>query len=336
MAVAHKRVGRVALLSLLAIAPAGWVGTARASLIATDSYLIGPGGYSDGIALLKQPSVAATGFAAGSTYSMGTPSSNFIVNAGGLVATDPANAGQVSYNGFSGDNNVHSIGRALTTISPLSSTGSYWFSINVSQDGTSNPLAGAPNGYALAGYGNTVPPLLGATAGNLEGLFFGFAHEPNDPANSTGSLVIRYRNGTGMTAGDAILLSSVAANTTYTIIARLDGNVNGGSIDNLTYWVNPTNTSSQAAMTATSLVTNAGSALATYAFQNTNDFFRITYSAQSWGGETRSANFGDPTLGTTLADVVPAAVPEPASVALTAIGMVGALGRAIRRRRLLA
>src|SRR5881227_2591335 len=65
-------------------------------VIATDDYLIGSGGYVVGTSLFRQSSVPATGFIAGSTYNAGSQTNNFIVQAGGLVPTDPANAGHVS------------------------------------------------------------------------------------------------------------------------------------------------------------------------------------------------------------------------------------------------
>jgi hypothetical protein len=330
------RIGALLVGLIVSMLLGGLASPARAGLvIASDPYLIGSGGYVAGTSLLKQPSVAATGFVSGSTYSAGSLTNNFSVQAGGLAATDPANAGHVSYDGVGSDT--------------ATSSGTYWFSINVSQDGSSLPIAGSPTGYALAGYGNTTPPVLGATTTTglpsgspafLQGLFFGFAHEANDPASSNGDLVIRYRNTIGDTSGDAILVAGAAANKTYSIIAKLDVNGTGGtggSVDNLTYWLNPTNTSSEAAMDASTSVTNFANPLATFAFQIPADFFRLTYSAQSWNGDGGSASFGDPTLGLTLADVVPAvAVPEPSSIAMMAMGMVGGLGLAVRRRRALA
>jgi hypothetical protein len=336
------RIGASPIALILSMLLGGLASPARAgTVIASDPYLIGSGGYSAGISLRSQPSVAATGFVSGSTYSMGSGTANFIVQAGGLAATDPANAGHVSYTGFGGDTAIRSNARQLN---PVISSGTYWFSMNVSQDGSSLPIAGSPTGYALAGYGNNVPPVLGATTTDglpssspafLQGLFFGFAHEANDPAGSNGDLVIRYRNSIGTTSADAILLAGAAANTTYSIIAKLDVNVNNGSVDNLTYWLNPTNTSSEAALDLSSSVSNFANPLATFALQDSAGFMRLTYSAQSWNGDARSASFGDPTLGLTLADVVPAAVPEPSSMAMIAIGMVGGLGLAISRGRAL-
>jgi hypothetical protein len=310
-------------------------------VIASDPYLIGSGGYVAGTILRLQPSVPATGFVPGSTYSSGSGTSNFSVQAGGLAVTDPANAGHVSYTGFGGDTAIRSNARLLN---PVISSGTYWFSINVSQDGSSFPIAGSPTGYALAGFGNTTPPVLGATTTTglpsgtpafLQGLFFGFAHEATDPANSNGDLVIRFRNTIGDTSGDAVLVTGVAANTTYSIIAKLDVNVNGGPMDILTYWLNPTDTRSEAALDASSSVSNFANPLSTFAFQTPADFVRLTYSAQSWNGDGGSASFGDPSLGLTLADVVPA-VPEPSSIAMMVMGMVVGLGRAIPRRRALA
>src|SRR4051812_19436542 len=103
----------------------GFASPTRAGLlIASDSYAIGPGGYTAGMALRLQPSVAATGFVAGSTYNAGSGTSNFIVQAGGLASTDPLNAGHVSYSGFGGDTAIRSNARLL---GPVVSSGTYWF-----------------------------------------------------------------------------------------------------------------------------------------------------------------------------------------------------------------
>ena len=160
--------------------------TASADLIAADQYLIGSGSYTAGTPLKSEPSVGpgggAVGFASGSSYSNGSGSVNWMVNAGGLRPGDAANAGQVSFNGYTADNNIRSAARSLATVATPSTL---WFGITVSQDGTSTPYAS--NGYALAGFGNSTPPTLGSTTTNgmtsgsnayLFGLFFGFAHEP--------------------------------------------------------------------------------------------------------------------------------------------------------------
>jgi hypothetical protein len=150
----------------------------------------------------------------------------------------------------------------------------------------------ANNGYALAGFGNSTPPTL------------------------------------------TVLMSNAAANTSYTIIAEVQVNASGAA-DLLTYWVNPTNASSIAALDNTSMLNNDGSPVTTYGFQGngaTTDLTRLNYSAQNWGGDSLSAQFGDPTLGTTLADVAPLVVPEPRSFILLALGMAGGVVQASRRR----
>ena len=308
-------------------------------LVASDQYLIGPGSYSAGSPLKSEPSVGpsggATGFASGSTYNNGSGSVNWLVNSGGINPNDSPNAGNISFDGYTSDNGIRSGARALNTFAAPSTL---WFGITVSQDGTSTPFAN--NGYALAGFGNSTPPTLGATtttgmssgvSANLFGLFFGFAHEPGDPTNSPNSdLVIRYRNSTGATAGDTVLMSNAAANTSYTIIAEVQVNASGAA-DLLTYWVNPTNASSIAALDNTSMLNNDGSPVTTYGFQGngaTTDLTRLNYSAQNWGGDSLSAQFGDPTLGTTLADVAPLVVPEPRSFILLALGMAGGVVQA--------
>ena len=330
---------RISTTRMVLIAPmflAGLASHASAGLIATDSYTIGSdpaaGQYAAGVGLLKQPAgLVNFGFATGG-YTGGSQTGNFQATSGGLsyppLGTPSANDGKVSWIGAQADGVTRSNARNLN---PVASSGTYWFNILVSQDGTT---ASSTNGYVLAGLGNTVPPLFGPTVGNNQGLFFGFAQ--HGTANDVGDLVIRYRNGTNTTA-DAILVSGATSNTAnvYDIVARLDVNVGGGSADNLTYWVNPTNFSSQAALDATALVTNDSTGpLSTFALQSASDFQRMTYSATNWTGR---ANFDEIRFGTTLADVGPTpAVPEPASILLLTSGMVGGLGLAIRRRRALA
>jgi len=308
-----------------------------ADLTAGDSYAIGSdptlGQYQAGVALKNQPgNLTNPGFATG-PYNQGSQTSNFQVTAGGLSYPpygEPASSdGKVSWIGAAADNATRSVGRLLNPV-PTSST--YWFNILVSQDGTATPTT---NGYVLSGFGNSVPPLLGTTAGNSEGLFFGFAQ--HGTASNAGDLVIRYRSGTA-TNSDAILVGGATTNTAavFDVVARLDVNYKGGSTDYLTYWVNPAKTGSQSDLDSTSLATNdtsagPGGSLATLAFQSPSDLARLTYSATNWTGHV---NFDEPRLGTALADVVPAltSVPEPGSLLMLGMGLLGGLGATARRR----
>lgn len=312
--------------------------SASADYIAGDSYTIGSnpaaGQYQAGVALKSQPANLTTpGFATG-PYNQGSQTSNFTATAGGLAAglytSPPANDGKATWLGAPADGATRSVGRAFSP-TPVATSGTYWFNILVSQDGTTSP---STNGYVLGGFGNTVPPVLGTTAGNNQGLFFGFAQ--HGTAGDFGDLVIRYRSGGAATpnmTSDAILLSGATMNTAgvFDIVARLDVNVRPDGTDNLTYWVNPTDGRSQAALDATALVTNDNTTgpLATFALQNSSDFVRLTYSATNWTGR---ANFDEVRLGTTLADVVPSTVPEPGSIMLVGIGLIAGLGAFARRR----
>ncbi len=346
------RVGVVSM-GLAAASLAFGSARARATLIAGDSYLIGSslaaGQYASGVALNSSSlnGLTSPGFATNG-YTGGSGTSNFQATSGGLnyasYATPAVNDGKVSWVGGPSDGVVRSDARSFNAVPALAAgTGSatYWFHIMVSQDGTTLPSS---NGFVLAGFGNSTPPVLGATSNEVQGLYFGFAQ--HGTANDSGDLVIRYRNGMDTTA-DAILVGGATSNTAtvYDVVARLVVNTSGAANGALTYWVDPTNFASTAGLDATALATNdATGPIQTQAYAPSgnlatdpaSNFARLTYTAQNWAGH---ANFDEARFGTTLADmsVSPAvAVPEPASAPLVAIGLAGGLAAAIRRRRALA
>jgi hypothetical protein len=332
---------RVALTAALVIS--GVSAKASAGLVASDSYATGSsplaGQYVPYIAgvqgsLNAQPSTLTnTGFANGG-YNSGTGTGNFVASATGLISSvDGADSttGSVAWIGAPVDNANRSVARNLSAFTE-GTTGTYWTSILVSNAGTQT----STNGYVLSGFGGTVAPVApGVTAsGFLQGIFIGFADDTQTAGEA--DLVIRSRDTTGnKTDQDTTLVSSVVNNQSYLVVAQINVNPGGGSQDTVNYWVNPADLNSVADLNATSL---AQGSFNTYSFQGSatgvGDFTRLNYDAVNWDGQSY---FDQAALGTTLASIAPTlsgSVPEPASIAMTALGCgFFALGSYWRNRR---
>jgi hypothetical protein len=317
------------------------VSRARADIpIASDSYATGtnPGlGQYDATApnnaLSGQPGTLSNlGFADGG-YTHGFGTSNFVASATGLInAADGADAstGSVGWVGAPLDNATRSVARNLTAFNE-GTTGTYWISELMSNTGNQTTTSG----WVLSGFGNTTFPSLGTTTGNLFGLYFGFANDSG--AANEADLVMRFRSSAGgATSTDQILVNganNATAGNTYLVVAEV--NVNSSNpLDHVNYWVNPTDLSSQTALTNTAL---ASGSLDTLAFQGQttnpvgNDFTRLNYAAFNWDGD---ATFDEARLGTTLASIAPSSVPEPSSMILLGAGSIAALAVRSRRRTL--
>jgi hypothetical protein len=296
---------------------------AQAAVIAADSYPIGAnpaaGEYVINTSLGNAPAgLVTTGFVTG-PYSGGSGTSNFITTDTGLansVAQATAATGKVNWISAPIDANVRSRARNLTQ--PVASSDTYWISHLVNRGDI--PQAGG-NGFVLTGFGNATVPAAGATSGTLAGLFVGFAQD--GVAGNFGNLVIRHRAAASNTSADIKVLDGATTNTfgtTYHVVMKLDVNVGGGSGDQLTWWLNPADGSSEAALNATSAATGTA---ASFALAVPGDFVRLNYTAFQWNG---SAFFDEPRLASSLAGL--ALVPEPASLSLLALG-----GMAMLRRR---
>ena len=130
--------------------------------------------------------------------------------------------------------------------------------------------------------------------------------------------------------------NNATANQTYLVVAQVGVN-SAGSVDQVNYWVNPSDLSSVSALTNGPSL--ASGSLSTYSYQGaasgTGDFTRLNYAAYDWNGAR--TYFDEQRLGTTLDSIAPGpqTVPEPASLALTVFGgglvALGALWRRNRR-----
>jgi PEP-CTERM motif len=310
------------------------VSRARADIpIASDSYATGTdptmGQYAAGTALSGQPGTLSNlGFTDGG-YIHGFGTSNFVASTTGLInAADGASAstGSVGWVGAPLDNGTRSVARNLSAFNE-GTTGTYWISELMSNTGNQTTTSG----WVLSGFGNATFPSLGTTSGNLFGLYFGFANDSG--AANEADLVMRFRSAAGgATSTDQILVNganNATAGNTYLVVAEV--NVNSSNpLDHVNYWVNPTDLSSQAALTSTAL---ASGSLDTLAFQGaatgTGDFTRLNYAAFNWDGD---ATFDEARLGTTLASIAPSSVPEPSSMILLGAGSIAALAVRSRRR----
>jgi hypothetical protein len=311
------------------------VSRARADIpLASDSYAIGsnPGlGQYDATApnnaLSNQPGLVTPGFVNGG-YGSGFGTSNFEASTSGLInAADGADAstGSVAWIGAPLDSVKRSVARNLTGFNE-GTTGTYWISELMSNTGNQTTT----NGWVLSGFGNTTFPTSGTTTGNLFGIYFGFADESG--AANEADLVLRYRNTAGATSADQVLVNganNATAGQTYLVVAQVNINSNG-SMDQVNYWVNPTDLNSVSDLNNTSI---AQGSLNTFAFQGaatgTGDFTRLNYAALNWDGD---ATFDEARLGTTLASIAPSSVPEPSSMILLGAGSLAALAVRSRRR----
>jgi hypothetical protein len=321
--------------------------TASAGLIASDSYATGSnplaGQYTAGNSLSNyngntgQPiNLTNTGFANGG-YNSGIGTGNFMASSTGLVSAadgSDSSTGSVEWTGAPLDNQNRSVARTLSPFTEGSS-GTYWTSMLVSNAGTQTTT----NGFVLAGFGGSsglFPGAPGASVGgNIQGIYIGFADE--NGGSGEADLIIRSRDTSTSDKGtqDTTLVSNSLAGQTYLVVAEMNVNPGGSSLDSVTYWVDPTDFTSTTSLTSTAI---ASATFSTYSFAgstttNGNDFYRLNYAENDWDGQ---AYFDQVELGTSLASITPLtnAVPEPASIAMTALGLGGfAMASYLRRRR---
>lgn len=296
---------------------------AFAQLNTADSYVVGAGGYTNNTSLASQGSVTGSTIKGFLNTTGGSGTSNFQTQAVGLAyapaGINSTDSGKVGWIGANADSVIRSTARNMTAV-PAAST--YYISFLLNR----SPLNASDSGFVLTGFGNAGTITTGST--NLRGLFAGFS-------GTSGDLVLRYRNTSGTTQ-DSTLLTGLTDSATYDVVARLDVNTSG-TTDNITYWVNPTDFTSDAALSSTSLATGS---LTADTFLTSADFVRLNYYAQNWN---TTAYFDEPRLGILSTGGTPAsalgisvasaAAPEPGSLALVGVGGMSLLGALLRRRR---
>ncbi len=294
-----KRIMRVALM-MTAVVGIVSATESRGALQASDSYLIGSdptaGEYnditpSDNQLKNQSPELTNQGFVTG-PYNQGTGTGQFGATSNGLnfaplnEASDTS--GKVNYSAAPLDGLTRTVARALDG---LTQSNTYWISHLVNRG--SIPLAGG-DGYVLTGFGNTVQPAAGTTSGFLEGAYVGFAQD--GVVDNFGNLVIRYRPGAEASTIDEIVLDGSQTSTfgtTYAVVMKVDINVDGGSADSVSWWLNPTNFLSEETLTSSAF---SSGTFESFAYQSPS-IARLNYAAYNWNG---NAFFDAPRLSTSL------------------------------------
>lgn len=309
-------------------------GSASAALIAGDAYVANTspdpaaGEYQSSTtaaanALKNQSaSLVTPGFTTG-PYGSGTGTSNFGATLNGLespiLGSTSAASGKVSLLPPGVDTQNRSNARILSPT--LTGNGTYWLSYVVNR-GSIDTSGGT--GWAFVGFGNTTVPDLTST-GTLAGFFVGFAQD--GVAGNFGNLVIRSRNTTSTTANtDTVLVNGATASTvdtTYTVIIKVGINAISGNQEDVKWWLNPADGTSEATLDSSAAATGA---FTSFALQSAGDFARLYYTTRSWNAPV---HFDEPRLANDFAGLG-LAVPEPASLSL---GGGGALLLLARRRR---
>lgn len=294
------------------------VSVAQASLIAADSWVGGgaPNYVVNSNLNGQNPTVTPGWTGAGSTaWSSGT--ANLQADAVGLDYT-PLTSLALGYPAggkgkyiASSTNAFRAANRRMDNYTPENT---YYMSFLVNPGG-SFLATGGRDGYALTGFTNFINGANAfnnvAGAGEVFGLMAGFKGNGDGTAN----LIIRHR-GLSEDNEDVALLANVA-NETYYVVARLDVNASGIQ-EAVTFWVNPTNLTSEANATATAAATGT---FASLSMDLNNRIDRTSLVTTNWA---RSYFWDENRLGTDFFSVVP----EPSTMALLALG-----GLALLRRR---
>lgn len=305
-------------VSLLAAGAAcvAFAGASVAAPIASDSYEVGPGEYTES-GLNGQAGSSAVGF----SNPWAASSANLQADAGtllnGAISYDDASTGKarlIPSTGFS-----TFFRRADRTLNPVTASpdNTYYMSHLVNAGGL--VTNGVNTDYAFVGFGGFVAQqTIEGTANNLLGAFVGYT------GNKNGGLDLTLRSRTGAAAGgigDEVMIADAAENVTYHIVLKLEYNSPG---DTVSYWVNPTSLGSDQGMTNTAA---ASGSVSGFQLAAPSDFQRL--SAMTFGFD-RSFFWDESRLGLTLEDVSGvAAIPAP-SAAMGGLVLLGALAR--RRR----
>ncbi len=278
--------------TLAALAPvvvAAFAVPASAQLIASDSFIVGPGSdtYDDGFGNRIDTNnviVGTTGF----SQPFVSGSANFFTSDITLdvpPATDNYAVGGKGAYGASSFNAFRRAFRELDAYTPVANSGGDYYMSFLMNSGGSFLGSGLTNGYALAGYTNFFDVNAFANvsgSANVFGLQVGYKGDGTG-ADDGFDVVLRARGLSGDL--EDTFISSGVANRDDLLVLKVSPTA---AEDQVTYWLNPTQTTSDATLTSTAI---ASGSVATNSFNTPGDVDRFNVLTANWA---RSLFFDEP------------------------------------------
>ena len=297
--------------------------TARGSLIFSEDFSTGAGGYTVDTNILGQNPTTSTGF---SGAWVGANTSAYQPNASNLVMAGVANSGGSLLNQYTAFSQTRSDSRALAAY-----TGSDTLWVSSLMAFNSNALNNSGGSHFIGFLSGPLPGVsasgtqnatwINSNGGNLNGFAVGL---------NNGNLTLRYQTGSDTVASSLLTPSfTLAADTAYLMVAQLMLNTSGVN-DTLNIWFLDAAVADESALGLPTLSLTTANLVDT----NTDISQLVGYSAAPFSGTTGNvpsyANWDAIRMGTTFEDL--SIVPEPSSAALLA-GLALAAGLRSRRSR---
>ncbi|MEO1130197.1 MAG: phosphodiester glycosidase family protein, partial [Planctomycetota bacterium] len=277
------------------------------NLIAADSFDVPP--YTTGTSLNGQNPTVGPGWtgAGSSAWSVGT--ANLQPDTGTLLRVETSYEDNSTGKGqfIANPTDFYRAGHhGMDTYAPADT---YFMSFFVNPG--SGFLSSGSREHAVVGFTNffNEGAFENTNSDDVFGLFAGFRGDDAGALPGQADLILRARNGAG-DLQDTVLVANVQAST-YHVIYKLEVNA-AGSDDVVTWWVNPSDLSSEAAMTGSAVATGV---VNTDAMTANDQIDRLFVLANNWA---RVFFWDETRMGYDLASVVNVATqPDPEPVGTT-------------------
>ncbi|MEM9353502.1 MAG: PEP-CTERM sorting domain-containing protein [Planctomycetota bacterium] len=223
--------------------------------------------------------IVTTGWSGGTPWVSGTGNLtwNSISLGNGGVSYDDASDGKGRYIA----NSFDFFRQSFHNLDSYTPADTYFMSFFVDPGGSF--LSSGSREYATVGFTNAVTSASfnNTSADNVFGLQVGFRGEDAGADADTTDLIIRARDLSGDLA-DTVLVADAGNEPfggTFHVLMKVDINVGGGTADDVTYWVNPADVTSEVTLTSSSAATGS---ISTAAFEATDSVTRLNVLTSNW------------------------------------------------------